>query len=216
VNAWWRVVVVVALFTCLGMAATPSPGHREQTPTVTSPVTVTTTPAAQVVLSGTTLSPHKAIKPVIPPSQPSRLDIGGQYPIHATVLPYDGSVLEPPGGNYRDVFLWTRRGLPGDGATDTTYLMGHTFSGPIDGVFDSLQKEPDGTRLQLTTSATLDYCKVGATYRNPKSKLTQDPRVWVVAPLNERGQYVVLIACLLSGDGRLQTGDNVVAVFRRC
>lgn len=214
-NTWWRLVVIMLLVTALGRLMSPDSPMPQR---VTAPtVTMVTTAPPQVVLPGSQLSSRAPVRAMaIPPSLPTRLDIGGKYPIHAAILPYDGSVLEPPGGDYRDAFIWTRRGLPGDKATDTTYIFGHTFSGPTEGVFDSLQDEPSGTHLQLTTSGTLDYCKVGETYRIPWSKLATDPRVWVVAPPAERGQYVVLIACLLSSDGQLQTGNNVVVVFRRC
>ena len=141
------------------------------------------------------------------------------------MLPYDREgVLEPPDGNYHDVFIWTLRGLPGDGATDTTYLFGHTYSGPTPGVMDHLQSiafDDDGhvikgTEVRVTTkTGNLTYCVQGAMTVVQDELDTQD-RVWAINPPSQRGQWLVLIACYLSADGNAQTGKNVVVFTKRC
>lgn len=213
-----RLAVVVGGVICLtGCSATPddqvlpAPTPSVATATATLP-TPTTSPTS------TTPSPTeqpKKVKPDVPPSQPTRLEIGGAHPIAAAVYPYGGPELTPPGGNYQDVFLWTRRGLPGDGATDSTYLFGHTYSGPTAGVFDDLQSVAIGERVLVHTTGPLRYC-VTDKFAVPKEQLASEARVWAIQPLRARRQSLVLIACFLSSDGSRQTNKNIVVIAERC
>ncbi|MDB5170250.1 MAG: class sortase [Candidatus Saccharibacteria bacterium] len=132
----------------------------------------------------------------------------------------------PPDGNYHDVFVWTLRGLPGDGATDTTYLFGHTYSGATNGVLDNLRyivfddhhQVIKGTKLHVTTKAgELTYC-VSNAYTVPKEELQDQTQaaIWAITPYAVRGNFLVIIACFLSDDGSEQTGDNLAVVAERC
>lgn len=158
----------------------------------------------------------------VPPSQPTRLDIRGPLPIHAVVKPFDqlggtNVSLIPPGGNYQDAFFWTRGGMPGDGATHMSYILGHTYSGPTVGIFDHLQLlEPQVTKVHLTTkTGKLRYC-VTDRFVVAKSRLSTDARVWDPTSFTHPGDVLVLIACRTTKDGRFQTGNNVVVVANRC
>jgi len=210
---------MLGLIGLMGCTPAANDGPAPATPPVA--VTPTTHPSSQEVVPPTTISPQPSAKakstPAISPSPATQLDIGGPYPIHAAVYPYSGSVLEPPDGDYRDAFLWTLRGLPGDGATDTTYIFGHTFAGPTPGVFDHLQNLSVGAGLRLTTATgTLHYTLEKLfPVDEPDADFRTDPRIWTVAPLKARGDYVVFIACLLNADGSLQTGKKIIAVFKQ-
>lgn len=208
----WRRMVVV-LMVVIGLQAFVSPVNQSEPSAATPSVVEATT---QAILPGPTLSPEQPASTTspVPPTQPTRLDIGGAFPIHARVLPYGGDVLDPPEGNYLDAFLWTQRGLPGDGARDTTYLFGHTYRGETHGVFDELQDVAIGTGVQLTTSGVLNYC-VTERFTVARTKLASDPRVWARQPLDERGNMLVLIACFLNPDGSPQD-KNIVVVATRC
>lgn len=217
-NAWWRMVVATVALTglmTLALALAPSVNQSEL-PVVTPSVTAATTQSVKPIAPAVTLTPKvpSSTPSLVPPHQPSRLDVGGAFPIHTHVLPYAGDVLEPPNGDYRDAFIWTQRGLPGDGATDTTYLFGHTYRGPTAGVFDELQKVAIGTRVQLTTSGPLNYC-VTSRFTVNRARLDSDPRVWALQPYSQRGNMLVLIACFLNADGSPQD-KNIVVVAERC
>ena len=206
--------MVVVLIVMIGVQACSSaPVSRSERSEATSSVAVAPTQATQ---PGTKLSPKPRASTTssVPPSQPSRLDIGGGHPIHARVLPYGGDVLDPPGGNYHDAFVWTQRGMPGDGARDTTYLFGHTYRGETHGVFDELQNVALGSHIRLITSGVLNYC-VTERFTVARTKLASDPRVWARQPLKERGNMLVLIACFLNPDGSPQD-KNIVVVASRC
>lgn len=164
----------------------------------------------------------------IPANQPTRLDIDGAHPIHAKVLPYDGPVnpIVPPDGNYHDLFVWTERGggLAGDGATDATYVFGHTYSGPTEGVLDNLQnivfnREGQLVRnapIRLTTEAgELTYC-VKSAYMVQNDDLAGHQDFWAPGTLDTKGEWLGLIACYLSEDGSSQTGKNLAVLARRC
>jgi hypothetical protein len=207
----------MALFTWLG--TTLFPPSQYAVLVTAQPATEESTPLAQPVIYGAMLSPRVApsLASVAPPTQPSRLEIDGPIPIHASVLPYDGDELEPPNGDFLNAFTWTRRGLPGAGAYDTTYIFGHTYAGPTPGVFDRLQKVSDGASLSLTTQTEqLHYRLVNLlTVDESDADFRRDPRVWTVGEPEQRGDYVVIIACKLNADGSSQTGAKTIAVFQK-
>jgi hypothetical protein len=144
------------------------------------------------------------------------LAVEGSLPIHARVLPYSGSVLIPPNGDYVDAFLWTQRRRLPDGRPDAVFIFGHTYSGPTPGVFDNLQQEPKGTRITLTGKSGTDrYCS-NKPFTVSLAKMNSDPRIWAPASLKNLNQYLVIITCLLNQDGSLQTGLRIITVAKRC
>jgi hypothetical protein len=179
-----------------------------------------------------TLSPEPSKAPAtsvtVPASQPTRLDVDGAYPIHAEVLPYDGPInpLVPPDGNYHDLFVWTERGggLAGDGATDATFVFGHTYSGPTQGVLDNLQNvvfDKDGqlvhgAPIRLTTeTGELTYC-VKSAYMVWQQELDNHQAFWAPGTFETKGDWLGIIACFMSEDGSSQTGKNLAVLAERC
>lgn len=226
VTAWWRMAAATAGLTILVACSAPD---ASDSPSVAPSATVTAAANSLPNVFNTTSpkpSPKEHAAPVrIPPSRPTRLDISGAHPIHAQVLPYNRpGVLTPPNGNYHDVFVWTLRGLPGDGAIDTTYLFGHTYSGPTPGVMDHLQTIAfdvrgnviKGTEIRVTTkTGHLTYCVQDA-LTVWQDELPSQASVWAINPPRQRGQWLVVIACFLSDDGSAQTGKNLVVLAKRC
>ncbi len=228
-TTWWRMAAVVAVTTTLVACSAPDESNP---PSVAPSATVTAPTISGESLPDvfTTTPPPpkptgKATSARIPPSQPTRLDIDGAYPIHASVLPDDSpAVLEPPNGDYQHLFVWGLRGLPGDGAKDTTYIYGHTFSGPTHGVLDDLQRAVvddhgnviKGKRVRVTTqTGTLDYC-VAHAYTVWKQDIQKQGKIWAIDPYQERGQWLVIFACFLSEDGSSQSGKNLAVLTKRC
>lgn len=231
VHRWWQVAAAVAVsLALLGALRTPPDSAA---PSLVAPSATTVAVDVTDMFSVAWLSSDTPVQPVVPspqlqrstmvpPSQPTRLDIGGPSPIHAVVESFDqlGGAdvsLIPPGGNYHDAFFWTRGGTPGDGATHMSYILGHTYSGPTPGIFDDLQfVEPSVTKIHLTTKAgKLRYC-VSDRFSVAKAKLSTDARVWDPTSFAQPGDALVLIACRTTMDGRFQTGNNVVVVAVRC
>jgi hypothetical protein len=147
---------------------------------------------------------------------PTSLAVEGSLPIHARVLPYGGSVLIPPHGDYVDAFLWTQRRRLPDGRPDAVFLFGHTYSGPTPGVFDPLQQEPKGTRITLTGKTGNDRYCINKPFPAAAATMASDPRIWAPSSLRNLNQYLVIITCLLNQDGSLQTGKRVITVAERC
>lgn len=178
------------------------------------------------------LSPKPSKAPAtsvrVPASQPTRLEIDEPHPIDARVLPYDGPVnpLVPPDGNFRDLFVWTERGggLAGDGATDATFVFGHTYSGSTPGVLDNLQstvldkqgKVVRGTQVHLTTrTGALDYC-VRHAYLVWQDALDDHPSFWAPGDFETKGDWLGIVACFMTPDGSDQTGMNLAVLAKRC
>lgn len=214
--------IAAAVMVCLVLlGGSHAPSKSPATPPVAASATTVTVDPEHMSdpVQPTPAIPEKSAD--VPPSQPTRLDIGGPAAIHADVKPFDqlGGVnvsLIPPGGNYRDAFFWTRGGLPGDGATHMSFILGHTYSGPTVGIFDDLQLLRPQAMIRLTTKAgKLRYC-VSDRFTVAKSRLSTDARVWDPTLFAHPGDVLVLIACRTTNDGRFQTGNNVVVVAVRC